>query len=139
MDSKTSFACLDCGKNFIVRGDEDLLRKCVSESVECPYCGITLKLGREKDCVEEAFEVEEFWRAAHGFGLPEEVVAGPEAIEALLLAHRVSSVDVRKTVTGRVEVRTLTLANGVKIHFTSSGEGAVIFKTTKEKNDGSSS
>jgi len=80
-----------------------------------------------------------FWGAIHGFGLPEEVVAGPEAVEAMLLAHSVIAVDARKTNTGRVELRSITLANGVKLHLTASGEGAVVFKSTKEEENGSES
>ena len=133
MSRKIVMTCHECRKEFRVHGDEEMLQKCVEVSARCPHCELTLVVGhssRSTECVE--LSVEDFWRAIHGFGLPDEVVAGSEAIEALLLAHKISAVDVKNTMTGRVEIRSLTLANGVKLHFAAAGTGAVIFKATKE-------
>lgn len=133
MTRRLTMHCLKCEKAFLVHGDEDLLKKCVETEASCPHCETDLAMGRGSSNYEGVeLDVADFWRAVHGFGLPDEVVAGHEAVEALLLAHKVTAVDVNKTVTGRVEIRSLTLANGVKLHFAASGAGAVIFKATKE-------
>jgi hypothetical protein len=142
MARKCTFTCFACSHDFRVIGDEELLRKCVSVDPKCPHCEGALKLGSamvERGHTTTELAVGDFWSAIHGFGLPEEVVAGPEAIEAMLLAHMVVEADVKKTTTGRVEIRSLTLNNGVKMHFAASGEGAVIFKSTKEEENGGES
>lgn len=140
MTRKATFTCAACLKGFRVHGNKELLKKCVEVEARCPHCDTQLEVGYSSKSREHIeLDVGDFWRAVHGFGLPDEVVAGHEAIEALLLTHRVAAVDANKTRTGRVEIRSLTLANGVKLHFASSGEGAVIFKATKEMLDGSKS
>ena len=142
MSRRCAFTCMECRHDFVVIGDDELLRKCVSIHPECPTCEAPLVLGKSSSARNHStteLDVHSFWNAINGFGLPDEVVAGAEAVEALLLAHRVTAADLINTKSGRVEVRSLTLANGVKMHFAASGEGAVIFKSTKEEADGSES
>lgn len=136
MTRMCTFCCEECGEDYRVLGDEELLRRCVAIDPKCPRCERPLRLGSSpaaKRRLVTELDAQEFWNAINGFGLPEEVEAGPEAIEAMLLAHRVVAADIRNTATSRVEIRSLTLNSGVKLHFAASGEGAVIFKSTKEK------
>jgi len=137
--------CHSCDAKFDLRGDHEPLEEDVKKgAVKCPMCFdysvvLTSVKNKLKGQVPTELTKQQFWAATHGFGLPDELVTEPEVVEAMLLAHRVKKVNLAKTVSGHVVIYELGLDNGITLHFTASGAGAVIFKSTrtKEKNNAS--
>ena len=127
----TGFFCTSCRASFSVNGDPAKIRMCLDEGGSCPKCGAGNLSHVSSHVQGGVYTAEEFWAAINGFGMPDEVVVDLEPVVAMLLAHKVVAVDAVKTRTGRVELRSVTLDNGVTVHLTASGEGAVILKTTR--------
>lgn len=137
--------CHNCQAKFELKGEHEPLDKDVAKgAVKCPMCfdfsvvRTSIK-NKHKGQAPTELTKQQFWMATHGFGLPDELVTEPEAVEAMLLAHQVKRVKLGHTVSKHVIIYELELSNGITLHFTASGAGAVIFKSTrtKEKNDAS--
>jgi DNA-directed RNA polymerase subunit RPC12/RpoP len=128
----TGFLCNSCGASFSVTGGPVKIQMCINEGGSCPKCGSTKLVHISNFVQDEAFTADEFWRAINGFGLPDEIATDVEPVVAMLLAHRVTKVEAIGTKTGRVELRSVSLDNGITIHLTASGEGAVVLKMTRD-------
>lgn len=135
--------CSSCQGTFKLEGEHEALDADLANgAVACPLCSewsasaVTVRMG---DAAKHHLTKQEFWAASNGFGMPDEVVTELEFVEAMLLAHKIVSVKLRHSASKRVIVDALILENGITLHFTASGDGAVIFKSTrtKEKEDAS--
>lgn len=76
--------------------------------------------------------VKELYKAVFGGGLPDEVPKDLDAINALLLVHRVNET-ILEEVNGFFYLHGLKLNNGFTVHLGGSPHGACIVKITKEK------
>jgi hypothetical protein len=135
--------CTTCRAIFQLEGQHDPLEGDLREGpVKCPFClqtSIVPTAVRDLGSCPHELTAEQFWQATHGFGLPDEIVTEPETVHAMLLAHRIVDTRLLKAPSGRVIIDSVLLDNGITLHFTASGGGAVIFKSTrtKEKEDAS--
>lgn len=77
----------------------------------------------------------EYFRAACGFGLPDEISTEPEVVKSLLLSSRVIEAKVQKSISGRTILSRLDLDNGLSLHLAMSSNGPTVFKITR-KQDG---
>lgn len=80
--------------------------------------------------------VPELYKAVNGAGLPDEVPKDLDAINALLLVHRVNETMLEE-VGRQFLLHGLKLSNGFTIHLGCSPKGPCIVKITKEAPDGS--
>lgn len=129
--------CAGCRELFQLEGEheplEDDLRR---GTVKCPLCfqlAVSMTSFTMGEPVGHQLTAQQFWMATNGFGMPDEIVTEPEAVEAMLLAHKIKKVKLHHSASRRVVVEELELDNGITLHFTASGEGAVIFKSTRTK------
>ena len=129
--------CPECHEQFQLAGEHEALMNDLNKGpVKCPVCFsvsvVPTTLKKTGQLVVE-LTAQQFWVATNGFGMPDEMVTEPEAIEAMLLAHKIKKVKLHHSASRRVVVDELELDNGITLHFTASGEGAVIFKLTRTK------
>jgi len=129
--------CPECHEQFQLIGEHEALLNDLNRGpVKCPVCfsvSVVPTTIRKTGQPIAELTAQQFWTATNGFGMPDEIVTEPETIEAMLLAHRIKGVKLHHTVSRRVVVSELELDNGITLHFTASGEGAVIFKSTRTK------
>jgi hypothetical protein len=72
----------------------------------------------------------EYFKAAHGGGMPDEVPASKEAVESLLIANHVLAMETEQV--GRdVYIHEIRLSNKTIIHLTGGQRGAVVSKITR--------
>lgn len=77
---------------------------------------------------------QEFLSALGGFGLPSEIDASPEVVQAMLLAHRVVGSKIAATRSGKRTVLTeLLLDNGATLHIAGGGDGPTVYKITRRQ------
>lgn len=101
---------------------------------DCPECGETKAFERQAVSslhpVDHSITADQFMFYVEGLADPGEVVTQQEPVVAMLLAHMVVEVDAEST-DDRCVINSLTLNNGVKLHFAASGKGAVVWKATR--------
>ena len=108
----------------------------------CPLCGDELLLHSPRIPTHREWrqvDVEEFFRALCGFGLPEEIGCTPEAVSTLMQAHPVIGIDMAVAGGDRTVVYSINLENNLKLHLVSSPEGPCIYKITRTKHGDSDS
>lgn len=100
----------------------------------CPLCRGELLLHAPSIPVEREWRqlnVEDFFRALCGFGLPDQLGCAPEIISSLLAANTIVGVDMAIAGGDRTVVFSINLNNGLKLHMASSPEGPCIYKITR--------
>ena len=129
--------CAGCRELFKIEGDHDPLEDDLRAGpVKCPLClqvSVSVTSVKMGEPPVQELTAQQFWMAINGFGMPDEIVTEPEAVEAMFLAHRIKRVKLGRSVSMRAVINELELDNGITFHFTASGEGAVIFKSTRTK------
>lgn len=127
--------CSICKTTFRLEGKHEPLEEDMAKGpVKCPLClqpSVATSVSSMGEEADHHLTMQEFWQATHGFGLPEEIVTEPETVTAMLLAHEIIGVSAYRSRSGRVVINDVLLSNGISLHFTASGEGAVIFKSTR--------
>lgn len=73
----------------------------------------------------------ELYQACFGMGLPDEIPKSAETVTALLLAHRIKSVDIESDA-NRFYLHEIRLDNGTIVHLSAGSKGAQILKITRE-------
>lgn len=144
------FQCDDCKNVIEVTGTEDELNKIASETFfVCPWCGSGISkspilcgsdISKSPILSIESPRVltsNEFWMAASGGGLPEEISAVKD-VTTMLLNHRVVDVET-EAVDNRCILKSLKLDNGAILKLSASGYGAMIYKIVTEERDASAS
>ena len=138
--------CNTCLQPIELRLDPDevrLVKEMVAEdkTIQCPrLCGGRILMtpspelskmvsdSRLRDPV--VLTGKELYKALLGAGMPDEIPASPEAVEALLLANKVIGVEVVRD--GKsIGITELRLANKTIIHLASGRIGAAVLKITR--------
>ena len=142
-------ACDVCSSVWSVLDDEEAEKLLVQHKHwinhprMCPQCGGTVVVTtvalvgylRAQGVAVPELTASEAFSALCGLGLPEQIGHEPEVVEALLLAHRVTGVEVAKSPSGRTLLKSLTLANGVTIHLISNVSGAGVLKIVRRTDE----
>ena len=130
------YKCTDpaCEFSAHVSGSPTELDILMSQEHVCPKCKRILKNSNtftgyyKRKVLKLGFK--EFYGAVNGMGLPEETVTHKEPVVAMLRACQIINVDADE-VDGRCIINSVTLDNGVTLHFAASGYGAAVFKATR--------
>lgn len=138
--------CLHCRSALRVLDDAEEVHRLVGEQSEfwpdkypCATCEHNAKGMLEMYAVPKALEhfdvttvtAAEAFAALHGLGLPKERDCKLLAVAEYLRGNSVS--DVRGvTVNGRAVVESITLSNGLCLHFGASSHGAVVYRVTTQ-------
>ena len=139
-------ACNTCLQTFelmLVPDDVRLMKELIDENktIQCPrLCGGRILMTPSKELSKLAADSrlrdpvylsgQELYKALMGAGMPDEVPSSPEAVEAMLLAHKV--VGVKLSHEGKhVFIDELKLDNKTIIHLASGHLGAVVLKITR--------
>jgi hypothetical protein len=138
-------SCLQPFRIILEAGEGDLLKQISIEdggkTCKCPrLCGGRINLIGDATISAMADKLKEpltltgrqLYVAVHGLGLPDEIVKDLQVIRAVLLAHKVVSVDLEE-VGDRMYLHELQLDNGMTIHLAAGARGAQILKVTKER------
>lgn len=139
--------CNTCFQPFriVIQTEEAALVKELLDSdglAACPrLCGGKINLNRDPTIAKmskdrrlrDSLQITgmELYQAVFGMGLPDEIPKSREAVEALLLAHRIKGVDI-EVVDGRLYLHEIHLG-GVVLHLAAGARGAHVLKLTKEK------
>lgn len=138
--------CNSCLQPFELQVSPDethLLKELLddSDTIACPrLCGGRVVLTPSKELTDLLADSrlrdpvrmtgKELYKAVNGGGMPDEVPASREAVEALLLAHPV--IGVGMDVDGKhISINELRLSNRTIIHLTSGRLGAEVLKITR--------
>jgi hypothetical protein len=144
------FVCSKCPAGYLVYGTWFKIQELLvahpmwrEKDKGCPLCGEVLLLGapklREPHRKWRRIEVEEFFKALCGFGLPEELGCTPKAVAALMQANPIIGIDMAAAGSERTVVYALILGNDMRLHLASSPEGPCIYKITRTQNGHSNS
>ena len=136
------FACSKCPAGYLVHGTLFKIQELLvanpmwrEKNKGCPLCGEVLLLGtpklREPHRKWRRIEVEEFFKALCGFGLPEELDCTPKAVAALIQVNPIIGIDMAAASSERTVVYSINLSNGMLLHLASSPEGPCIYKITR--------
>ena len=139
------FVCSKCPAGYSVHGTWFKIQELLvanpmwrDKDKSCPLCGEVLLLHalklREPNRKWRRIDVEAFFRALCGFGLPEELGCSPEAISSLILANPIVGIDMAAAGGDRTVVYTINLKNNTKLHLAASPEGPCIYKITRMGN-----
>lgn len=129
------YTCNDCKRSIKVSGDYDHLQMLCKDSYACPWCessSFRCSKFRPGHSPTVDMEWEEFFKTVNGAGLPDEIVTQVETVVAMLRAHKIIDVEARQMY-DRCIVDSIDLDNGVRLHFASSGYGAVVYKMTRKE------
>jgi hypothetical protein len=135
--------CNTCGLVIEINGDpqrvKDLLgREIWGEMLPCPRCELGQAIRDielpDEQIPEAQIELtpEEYFRALHGFGFPDEINCPPEVIRGLLLTNQVVGVGVSLAPKQRTVLNSIELENGLTLHLGISTQGPVVFKITRK-------
>jgi len=130
------YKCTDpaCAFGVHVSGSARELEILMGQQHVCPKCKRVLKSSTtftgydKREVLKLGFK--EFYGAVNGMGLPDETVTHKEPVVAMLRACQIVGVDADE-VAGRCIINSVTLDNGVTLHFAASGYGAAVFKATR--------
>ena len=135
--------CNSCGLIIQVNGPEERVRELLGRELwgdmfPCPRCefGRAIRDIEVPEALPDAqveLTPEEYFRALHGFGLPDEINCPPEVIRSLLLTNQVVGVGVDLAPKQRTILNSLDLANGLTLHLGVSTQGPVIYKITRKQ------
>lgn len=133
--------CNTCGLAIQVNGSDQRIKDLLSREIwgsmfPCPRCGVgqairDTELPLELEAAWVELTPDEYFRALHGFGLPDEINCPPEVIQSLLLGNSVVGVGVELAPKQRTVLNTLELSNGLTLHLGVSTNGPVVFKITR--------
>jgi len=133
--------CRKCGSAVNVVGDairtKDLLGRALwgEQDLPCVRCDGKCERfpGSSEDPGASDLSPEEYFRALHGMGMPDEALCTPEMVAALLRDGVVDIVAEERS--GRTLLRKIITRGGLHIHFWVSTEGAIAYKITKGGHD----
>lgn len=134
------YQCKHCGFGARVSGERKDIEFLVHEEHHCPVCecGIQRTTASSMwNMTVKRLTFQEFYNAVNGMGLPNETVTHKEPVVAMLMACKIESVDASE-VEERCIINSVTLDNGVTLHFAASGYGAAVYKATRRGIDASS-
>ena len=149
------YACNSCLVLVKVHGDPDLIQRLIvrhslwKDGLPCVQDGCldrmhhlteaeskVAKWSSEHDVLRVlSLSAEEFFRALCGYGLPDEIGAEPEIVQALLLSSKITGVSLFRSPLGRSVLERLDLENGTCLHLASSRHGPVVFKVTRRRDE----
>jgi len=143
------FVCPNCPTGYQISGNwfkiQELLvahPRWKDHDKECPLCGGVLLLQSPKIAADREWRrlnVDEFFRALCGFGLPDELGCAPEVVSALIRANPIIGIDMAEAGGDRTAVYSIILSNDLKLHLVSSPEGPCIYKITRSQHGNSDS
>lgn len=147
------FVCSNCPAGYQISGTwfkiQELLvahPRWQDHAKECPLCGGVLLFPTARPSPEipihrewRKLDVEEFFRALCGFGLPEELGCTPEAVSALMQVNPIIGMDMAAAGGDRSVVYSINLSNNLRLHLVSSPEGPCIYKITRSQHGNSDS
>jgi hypothetical protein len=135
------FVCSNCPAGYRVAGTWFKIQELLvahprwrEHDKECPLCGKVLLLYSSKTAPHREWrqlDVEEFFKALCGFGLPEELGCTPKAVAALIQANPIIGIDMAAAGSERTVVYSINLSNNMMLHLASSPEGPCIYKITR--------
>jgi len=125
----TNDECKFCAKVSLEPGEANTLS---ALGTECPLCGDSL---RKRSLYTDGYDYrgltfKEFIYATNGLGLPEEIVTHVEPIVGMLESSKIVKVKAEEF-DDRCVIKSVTLNNGITLHFAASGNGAVVYKATR--------
>ena len=135
------FVCSGCSAGFQISGTWFKIQELLvahpiwlKRDKACPYCtGLLVRptptLNRQR--AWRCLDVDEFFRALCGFGLPEELDCTPESVNTLIQSNPIVGVDMAAAGGDRTAVFAINLSNDLKLHLVSSPDGPCIYKITR--------
>lgn len=122
----------ECGFSAKVSLEPDEANTLSALGAECPLCGESLHKRSLHTAGHDYRELtfKEFVYATNGLGLPEEIVTHLEPIVGMLESSKIVKVKAEEF-DDRCVIKSVTLSNGVTLHFAASGNGAVVYKATR--------
>jgi hypothetical protein len=138
--------CNGCLQPFEIQVSPDethLIKELLNETQEmkCPrLCGGSILFSNNPDFLSMAKDVrlketlrltgKELYKAAMGFGLPDEIPMSKETVDAMLTSSPVIGVETEQ-VGKNIYLHELRLANKTIIHLTSGQQGSQVLKITR--------
>jgi len=140
------YECAGCHTYFGVSnpdGDLGAVQRLLNQDAPCPKCDngtimtpvVVEVAGRPGDMCMTA---DDLLRYVNGLGAPGETIFSCEDVRQWLETYKVIEADVEGSDRPRPVIRSLLLKGGIRLYLAASGNGAVVYRVTKETEDASS-